>query len=70
MSKRKPFVDLREQLRHVTLTAERQYGITFRNAWRVYLGLTVVQLGCALAGINFEEPDEIEDLMSDRSADA
>jgi hypothetical protein len=48
-------INLREQMRHVTITVERQYGIFFESKWRVFIGLTLIQWGCRLCGINFED---------------
>jgi hypothetical protein len=49
----KPFIDLLDQMEQLTINVEVKHGIEFRNKWRVFLGLRVIQLGCWLAGIDF-----------------
>jgi hypothetical protein len=48
-------IDLREQMKHVVITAERNYPIKMRNVWRVMLGLRLIGWGCWLCGITLEE---------------
>lgn len=50
-------IDLREELSQLTLTYEKKYGLEFKNKLRVFIGLTLIQWGCQLCGINFKEED-------------
>lgn len=48
-------IDLREQMRQMTLTVEMQFGIKLKNKFIVLLGMRFIQFGCFLCGINYED---------------
>ncbi len=51
-------IDLCEQMRQMTITVEKKHGIEFKNKWRVFVGLKLIQWGCRLCGISFEDETE------------
>jgi hypothetical protein len=54
-------IDLREQMKHIVITTEKNYPVKMKNVWRVMLGLRLIGLGCWLCGITHEEGKIEED---------
>ncbi len=53
--KRNPFIDLRAQMKTMTMTVEKNHSIAFKNTWLVLLGLRFIEFGCFLCGMDYEE---------------
>jgi hypothetical protein len=52
--------DLYEHMKLATMSVKKDYGykLNLKNRWRVYLGLWLIEIGCHLTGISFEESEE------------
>lgn len=55
--KANPFINMREQMNQLTLQINEKstIDIEFRGLWLVFIGLRVIELGCWICGIRFEE---------------